>query len=242
MLCYAAKAKWFSHPLSTCSLANHLSPQKASPLETQVQILPTLLLNTCVWGFPHDFYHYFLTTTEGTNKEDLYILDTCPVPHLAWIIFIKSLQNFLEDCDSCFANETFAWDFTALTRTDVNFSHQVLSLVSCTSYSELSKKQNEDSWHVSAAIKLGEERVSERNFPRTLLFEPFFQQPWARWSSAEEQPVRVERQERITPRWLKARLSCPLPLPGLQLGRFVSMWTRVFFQMYHRKWTHSDEW
>lgn len=141
MLCYAAKAKWFSHPLSTCSLANHLSPQKASPLETQVQILPTLLLNTCVWGFPHDFYHYFLTTTEGTNKEDLYILDTCPVPHLAWIIFIKSLQNFLEDCDSCFANETFTWDFTALTRTDVNFSHQVLSLVSCTSYSELSKNK-----------------------------------------------------------------------------------------------------
>lgn len=45
----------FNHLLSTCSLANHLSPQKAFPLETQVQIQATLLLNTCVWGFPATF-------------------------------------------------------------------------------------------------------------------------------------------------------------------------------------------
>lgn len=98
----------------------------------------TVAKHLCL-GFSHDFYPYFLITTEGTNKEDLYILETCPVPHLAWMIFNKSLQNLLEDCDSYFANETFAWDFIALTRTNANVYHQVLSLVICTSYSELSK-------------------------------------------------------------------------------------------------------
>lgn len=137
------------------------------------------------------------------------------------------------------------WDiclrFTALTRTDGNFSHQVLTLVSCTSYSELSKNKMKILGMLALPLSWVRKEWVRGIFPGPFSLNHSF-------SNLElvdqvlRSTVRVEKQERITPRWLKARLSCPLPLPGLQLGRFVSMWTRVFFQMYHRKWTHSDEW
>lgn len=136
---------------------------------------------------------------------------------------------------------SFAWDFIALARIDVNFSHQVLSLVSCTSYSELSKNKMKILGMFALPLSWVRKEWVRGIFPGPFSLNHSF-------SNLElvdqvlRSTVRVEKQERITPRWLKARLSCPLPLPGLQLGRFVSMWTRVFFQMYHRKLTHSDEW